>query len=203
MKTYLFRLLPPFKPGKPVSALIKMENIFRWKPSLEIFNLLCCWVVSNWRGVYSGNLSSATTTHLTVAEMIPLKGMGLLLGVKVRDYRALPPWGDYGSYSCGNGRASDCIYGCNSSKHSAELHSNNSANVCPLIHGSRLSVHTQLGSDEVSSIQLSLCRGNLLDSQDNSRLRTEGDRLIYKAWDGSQNRLKDCFVLLGKCDPIN
>lgn len=80
---YLFRLLPPFKPGKPVSALIKMENIFRWKPSLEIFNLLCCWVVSNWRGVYSGNLSSATTTHLTVAEMIPLKGMGLLLGVKV------------------------------------------------------------------------------------------------------------------------
>lgn len=78
---YLFLVLPPFEQGKPVCTLIKMENVFKWKPNLEIFNLLCCWVVSNWKGVYSRNLSSATTTQLAVGEMVPLKGMELLLGV--------------------------------------------------------------------------------------------------------------------------
>lgn len=178
---FIFFGLPPFEHSKPVCALIKMENVFRWKPNLGIFNLLCCWLVSNWKGVYSGSLSSATTSHLAAAEMVPLKGMELLLGVLSRDYRALPLWSDCGSYFCYNDRASDCIYGCNSSKYSAEIHSNSSTNVLyPLIHGSRHRVHMQLCSDGVSSIQVSLCRGNLLDSQDNTKLRTEGDGLIYK-----------------------
>lgn len=111
----------------------------------------------------------------------PTEGNGAAPRSLNRDYRALPLWSDYGSYSCCNDRAPDCIYGCNSSKYSAELHSNNSANVlCPLIHGPRHRVHTQLCSGGLSSIQLSLGRGNLLDCQDNTKLRTEGDGLIYK-----------------------
>lgn len=36
-------VLSPFEQGKTVCALTKMENVFRQKPSLEIFNLLCCY----------------------------------------------------------------------------------------------------------------------------------------------------------------
>jgi len=58
------------------------------------------------------------------------------------------------------------------------------------------STHTQLCSDEVSSIQVSVHRSILLNSRDNTKLRTESDGLIYKKWYGSQNSLKDCFMLL-------
>lgn len=125
------------------------------------------WGVSNWKGVYSGNLSSATTTQLAVAEMVPLKGMGLLLWVQV-------------------GTAKLCLFGVIMANTPAIMTGlliafmgviavnsmlNYTAITLPMssIHWfllPRQSTHMQLCSGEVSRMQVSLRRGIPLNGPD-------------------------------------